>query len=394
MKGELKTFLVFVALPAIALTATGFSMLVFSSGGFASELKSASLEEQIERYERNVKDRMARKLHAYRRNGRCDYQWEEAQVPWGTNVSKRIKYGCFTGHDGKTVGWARVGDGKVIGYDVESFKAEEPFRLWAFGAGASVLLMLFLVLSFKGFKLALAAKRAREELEMKNSFLDVVSHELNTPLASIVPLASALARGSIKDAGRIAHAQETISREASRMARMIGSLLDAVRLRNGKLMFKREMFDLSEVSLNAAEMVRSYHSSHRIEVVPASGIMATGDADKAIQIIVNFLDNACKYGGDGEIKVECRSSCGRAEVSVFDRGPGIPEDELRSVFKKFYRVDGAHGGGLGLGLNVAEALASGMGGRVFAANRKDGGCVFTLTLDLAEQTGDGDRKNG
>ena len=169
MKGELKNFLVFVALPAIALTATGFFMLVFSSGGFASELKSASLEEQVERYERNVKDRMARKLRAFERGGRCDYQWEEAQVPWGTNVSKRVKYGSFTNHDGKTLGWARVGNGKVIGYDVEPFKVEEPLRLWVFGAGASAMLLLFLVLSFKGFSLALAAKRAREELEMKNS---------------------------------------------------------------------------------------------------------------------------------------------------------------------------------------------------------------------------------
>lgn len=395
MKGELKNFSVFIALPAVVLAVSFFAMLFFGTGGFSRELKSASVEDQLERYERNVKDRMARRARAYLRNGKCDYVWQARQVPWGTNVPERVKYGCYTAPDGSATGWARIGDDKVIGFDVEPFRAEEPFRIWAFGIGAVLMLALFLLLSYKGFMLASAAKRTREELEMKNSFLDVVSHELNTPLASIVPLSSALARGSIKDPVRIAHAQETVSRESARMARMIGALLEAVRLRNGRLMFVREPFDLREAAGDAADVVRTYHPGRKITVSAPGRIMAVGDFDKTVQIAVNFLDNACKYGGDGEIAVDCRASIGnRATLSVLDRGQGLPESELRNVFRRFHRSENAVGGGLGLGLNVAEGLAAGMGGRVYAENRKGGGCTFTLELDLMPEYGKGEGANG
>ena len=234
--------------------------------------------------------------------------------------------------------------------------------------------------------LARRARRAREDLAVKNSFLDVISHELNTPLGSIVPLSSALAAGAIKDEKRRQTAISTISRESARMARMILELLTVVRLRNGKISFARDSFDVLEVAEHAASLVRANHSGCDIKVESEGCVLALADMDKTEQVLVNLLENACRYAAGDVVDVVCsRTADGCACVEVADRGPGLSPEDGKRIFERFYQVrEGDCEGGLGLGLNIVSGFVGGMGGTVSVRSREGGGSVFCVKLPGGE----------
>ena len=307
MDRDIRIYFLFIGLPAILLTAAGLVMLVFGVSGLSEEIKSPGYEQQRERYERNVKSRMYNRVRSYRQDGKADFVWAAGDVPWGTNVSARVKYDCFAAPDGTTIGWARLEDGRVIGCRMPPFRYEDRRKAYFIGIGTVMVVLLFFTLFAGGWLLARAAKRAREDLEMRNSFLDLISHELNTPLGSILPLSSALAAGGIKNESRRREAIVTISRESARMARMIDELLTVVRLRNGKIRFACERFSLSEVVEEAADLVRLRYPDCAISATVDQPIFASADRDKTEQVVINLIENACRYAGDETIEVVCRS---------------------------------------------------------------------------------------
>ena len=209
-----------------------------------------------------------------------------------------------------------------------------------------------------------------------------MSHELNTPLGSIVPLSSALVDGTIKDESRRQVAIATISRESARMSRMISELLTVVRLRNGKMLFSRKSFDVLEVAEHAAALVRVRHPDCAIKVERGDPVVTLADADRTEQVLVNLLENACRYAGEDVVDVSCSwSADGYACIEVSDRGPGFPENERKRIFERFYQAGGnTSEGGLGLGLNIVSGLVEGMGGSVEVRPREGGGSVFCVRL--------------
>ena len=395
MDRDVRTYFLFIGLPAVLITAAGLFALVFGVSGIAREMKVPGEEQQQERFEKNVKKRMATRLKSYRKEGKADYVWAADSLPWGTNVPPRAKYGVYEAPDGTAIGWARCDDATVIGYRVPPFEPEDRTTLYVFIIGAAMVALLFFALSGGGLLLVRAARRAREDLEIKNSFLDIVSHELNTPLGSIVPLSSALANGGIKDESRRQAAISAISQEAVRMARMVSELLTVVRLRNGKLNFARERFDVRKTAERAAALVRVRHPDCAVRVGAGEAVFAVADADKTVQIVSNLLENACRYAGEDEICVTCsRTEDGRARIDVSDRGPGFSEEESRRIFERFYQADPqSPGEGLGLGLNIVSGFAAGMGGSVGVGPRDGGGSVFSVVLPGCE-TAEEDCKDG
>ena len=388
MDRDIRTYFLFVGLPAVLITAAGLLALVFGVSGIAFEMRASDVDRQRERFEKNVKSRMATRLKSYRKDGKADYVWSSASLPWGTNVSPRAKYGVYVQPNGTAIGWARCGEDTVIGYKVPPFEPEDRTALYAFAIGAAMVALLFLTLFTGGVMLARAARRAREDLDVKNSFLDVISHELNTPLGSIVPLSSALAGGGIRDEARRQAAIATISHESSRMARMVSELLTVVRLRNGKLNFARERFDVLKVSERAAALVRVRHPDCAIKIGAGNVVLAVADADKTEQVVVNLLENACRYAGEDEICVSCFSlEDGCACIEVSDRGPGFPEEDRKRLFERFYQADpGSSGAGLGLGLNIVSGFVGCMGGAVEVRSREGGGSVFSVRLPGGGET--------
>lgn len=383
MHKDIRTYFLFVGLPAVIITAAGLFTLVFGVRGITAEMEFSDMDNQKERYERRIKDRMATRLKVYRRTGRADFVWKAAELPWGTNGVPRAKYGIYEDEGGGTIGWARADADTVIGFSMPPFRAEGRKTLHLFVLGAVMVALLSFVLIVGGVMLARAAKRARDDSETKDSFLDMISHELNTPLGSIVPLSSALAAGRVKDDSRRREALYTISRESARMARMIDELLTVVRLKNGKLVFARERVDMREVSGHAASLVCVRHPDCAIAVEDGAPLYALADADKTEQVLVNLIENACRHASAEEVVVTCRhvDSAGRVRVEVADRGPGFSEAERKRLFERFYQISpGTSDSGLGLGLNIVSGFVAGMGGDVGVEPREGGGSVFFVEL--------------
>ena len=380
-----------IGLSAVLLTAAGLLLLVFGSSGLTDEMKRARREVQFERYESNLKSSLRRRVKAYEKDGKADYRWDKGLAPIGTNISLRVKSGVIPSTNGTVIGWARLGDGSVIGYNVPPFKYRDNLMLYLFGLGAVVMILIFILLFSNSWRLVGTVRRAREDLEIKETFLDMVSHELNTPLASLVPLTSALAEGGIKETRHQAEALETVRRESVRMARMIDELLTMVRLRNGKLTFARAPVELGEVVASAVRLMRRRYPDCALSVSGESPVMACADRDKVEQIVINLVENACKYAGEATIEVTFRSVAdGQVAVVVADRGSGLPPGSRERLFERFYQGtdETAPRRGLGLGLAIVSGFVRGMGGTVEALDRAGGGSVFRETLPGGEASGE------
>ena len=396
MDRDIRTYFLFIGLSAVLLTAAGLLLLVFGTSGLTDEMRRARREVQFEHYESNLKARLLTRVRAYEKDGKADYRWDKGLAPIGTNVSPYVKYGWIPSTNGTVIGWARLGDGSVIGYNERGFVYQDRLKHYLFGLGAVVMILIFILLFSNSWRLVGTARRAREDLEIKETFLDVVSHELNTPLASLVPLTSALAEGGIKEARHQAEALETVRRESMRMARMIDELLTMVRLRNGKLTFARAPFELGEGVASAVGLMRRRYPDCALAVSGKSPVIACADRDKVEQIVINLVENACKYAGEATIEVTFRSVAdGQAAVMVADRGPGLPPGSRERLFERFYQGsdETASRRGLGLGLAIVAGFVRGMGGTVVAMDRAGGGSVFKVTLPGGEASGE-ERNHG
>ena len=370
---DIRTYLGWIGLSAVLITAAGLALLVFGGSGLTEEMKRARRDEQHVRYVNNLKNRMANRRRAYASGGPADFVWRLGEAP--AEVDERTRYGCFVGKDGGTIGWARMDDGTVIGYREKGFKYVDRWKMYLFGVGAALVVGLFCTLCACGWRLAWAARRAREDAEEKETFLDMVSHELNTPLGSIVPLSAALADGGIREE-RKAEALELVRRESERMARMIGELLTVARLRKGSIPFQKATFNLAEVAAAAAAVIRGRYPDCAVMVDGDACVPAFADRDKTEQIILNLLENACRYAPSAPISVLCHAP---ATLEVSDRGPGIPAQDLDRFRPSSH--------GLGLGLSIVSAFARGMGGSVSVHSRQGGGTTFRVSLPPPKESG-------
>ena len=253
----------------------------------------------------------------------------------------------------------------------------------------SLLVGIFVVASLAGGSLLLRqAQRSGEEARQKTSFVANVSHEFKTPLTTIRLYAELLEQGRVPDAARRGEYLRTIGRETQRLARLVNNALDFSRLEQGRKKFQREPLDLgAELSrLLDTQLPRFGEAGLALRrELPASPLPATTDRDAFEQIVLNLLDNACKYagsGGDVTVQLAPRTG-GSAELRVLDRGPGVPVEHRERIFEKFHRVDDtltAEKHGAGLGLSIARQLARGLGGELRYEPRPGGGAAFIFEL--------------
>jgi PAS domain S-box-containing protein len=227
---------------------------------------------------------------------------------------------------------------------------------------------------------AQAANRAKDE------FLAMFSHELRNPLAAVASAADviAMARG-LDDLPRPV---AVIGRQVAHLRRLIDDLLDAARVRTGKLTLDRVSVNLREAVDHAVTVLRAgaVPVRHVIEV-DADDVGTFADPIRLEQIILNLLTNAVKYTPAGRrIRVITRAENGQAVLRVTDEGVGLSEDVLPTVFELFAQgeqgIDRAHGG-LGIGLALVRTLVELHGGTVEAASLGPGrGSTFTVRLPL------------
>lgn len=285
-----------------------------------------------------------------------------------------------------------VAEAVLPGWEVAGYLADNP----GLAPGGGVLFMLSAVLAGMlvmailagGMLLMRQARRSEEEAAQKTSFVANVSHELKTPLTTIRLYAELVEQGRVADDAKRGDYLRTIGRETERLARLVNNVLDFSRLEQGQKRFViveldltaelRHLLDTHEPRVRDAGLVLHRDGS-------TDPLIVKTDADALGQILINLIDNACKYAASGgEVTVSAGVGAGgRTEVCIADRGPGVPAGQGERIFEKFHRVDDAltmEKGGAGLGLSIARQLARGMGGELRYAARAGGGAAFILEL--------------
>ena len=232
------------------------------------------------------------------------------------------------------------------------------------------------------------ARIATETERLRSALLTSISHDLRTPLASILGSATSLRSywKTLDDSAR-SELIETIEKEAERLNRFIANLLDMTRLESGALVPRTELVDLADIVGSALRRAEDVLAGYRIELDLAQDLPPLRlDPVLFEQVLFNLLDNAAKYAPAGTtIKIEAQRSGPFVQMRIVDQGPGIPPQDLERVFDKFYRAQAADRkrAGTGLGLAICRGFIEAMGGSIAAANRTDrGGAVFTITLPV------------
>ena len=232
------------------------------------------------------------------------------------------------------------------------------------------------------------ARVAAEAERLRGALLTSLSHDLKTPLASILGAANSLREyGERFDAKARAEMIGTIEEEASRMARFVGNLLDMTKLESGAVELRRQPTDLSDVIGTALRRTEGLLADFKVslDVEPDLPLLELDDM-LIEQVLVNLLDNAAKYAPPSStITIMARKMGGVVRLQIMDEGLGIPEDQLSLIFEKFHRVKSRdhQRAGTGLGLAICRGFVEAMGGAITAANRIDrSGAVFTVELPV------------
>jgi two-component system sensor histidine kinase KdpD len=233
-------------------------------------------------------------------------------------------------------------------------------------------------------------KRIAETDRLRSALLTSISHDLKTPLASVLGSAGALRDlGASLDANARADLIGTIIDEAERLNRFIANLLDMTKLESGAIVPNVGPHDVGEIVATALTRAGRILTNHRVEMDLAADLpMVMVDAVLFEQALFNLLDNAAKYAPPGSaIRIEGGRVGERIVLRVRDEGPGIPAGDLERIFDKFYRAQkGDHvRAGTGLGLAISRGFVEALHGTLVAANRTDrSGAEFTVTLPALE----------
>ncbi|MBV9553734.1 MAG: sensor histidine kinase KdpD [Alphaproteobacteria bacterium] len=233
------------------------------------------------------------------------------------------------------------------------------------------------------------AQVAIETEQLRTALLTSISHDLRTPLASVLGSVTSLRdfRHSLDDA-----AQDeligTIQEEAERLSRFIANLLDMTKLEAGAVTPRAEPVDTDDIVGSALERAGKVLAKHRVKVnLGAKLPMLKLDPVLFEQVLFNVLDNAAKYATDGtEIELRVQQDESAVRFQIIDEGPGIPAADLERIFDKFYRARAADNRrvGTGLGLAICKGFVDAMGGTIDAGNRNGrSGAVFTISFPLA-----------
>ena len=236
----------------------------------------------------------------------------------------------------------------------------------------------------------ISAERVVEQ--MKSDFVTAVSHELRTPLTSIYGFAETLLRQDVlfgEDERRTFLGY--IASESERLTTIVDQLLNVARLDTGDLQVNLAPTDVRAVAsdvVRMAELAPGGYGHDFVLDLPNEPLDAEADGDKLRQILANLVDNAVKFSPDGgTVTVAARRADEVVEVRVEDEGIGIPEEEQRRIFTKFYRGDSmthdSSATGTGLGLFIAHGLVAAMGGRMWVDSREGAGSSFAFELPLA-----------
>jgi len=273
--------------------------------------------------------------------------------------------------------------GKVpIGYAAHTSPIH--YSLWI--AWACLLLAAIAVAILLFGALSLSERRA--------AFVSAVTHELRTPLTTFRLYTDMLADGKIQDAGKQQRYLNTLRTESRRLGYLVENVLAYARLERNRHKHVRENISLPDLLNRVQDRLaeRAYQADMSLSVHTtddAKNILVSADISSVEQILLNLVDNACKYAVSAENRtIHLNAFCtdNKAILQVTDHGPGIPKSEVKNIFKPFHKSakDAANSApGVGLGLALSRRLARNMNGDLRLNNKTTKGASFEITLPIA-----------
>jgi PAS domain S-box-containing protein len=241
-----------------------------------------------------------------------------------------------------------------------------------------------------GIRNAQLYREAQEAIHVRDTFLSIASHELKTPLTTILGNVQMLQRRNVRDQSlneRDKRTLDVVTAQAARLNRMVAALFDISRIQTGQLSIQRAPLDLCMLVQRVIDDLQPVLDLHQIVLdLPDEALIVDGDELRLEQVLQNLLQNAVKYspnGGSVRVLVEQRGA--QACVAIVDQGMGIPKAALPQLFGRFFRADNVqaqHISGMGVGLYVVKEILDLHGGHVEVASEEGAGSTFTICLPL------------
>jgi two-component system sensor histidine kinase KdpD len=222
--------------------------------------------------------------------------------------------------------------------------------------------------------------------KLQTALLNSISHDLHTPLVSVLNALNSLRERNAAVDDQTRH--DLIDgglKEVDRLNHMLSNLLDMSRIEAGSLMLSLEIVDIKDLIKAALEQVGNRHGIHSVNInLPDNLPYLLVDLGLMIQAFINILDNSFKYSPpESGVDINAELLGEQVEIAIVDHGPGIPPEDLKHVFDKFYRLQRPNSvAGTGLGLSIVKGIIEAHGGTVNAANDPRGGTIIRLVLPV------------
>jgi two-component system sensor histidine kinase KdpD len=260
------------------------------------------------------------------------------------------------------------------------------------GEDSMLLLMYFIIAMVNAaltYKIIQAEKAARKREEKENTFklyntmLNSLSHELRTPIATIIA-----ATDNLQDNNTNLTAQNKyelvaeISKASFRLNRQVENLLNMSRLESGFIQPKKDWCDMNDIIYETVKQIEDTGVTQKISISINPDIpLVRSDKGMLEQIIYNLLVNAGQYSpAKSTIGISANCHANMMELVIEDEGPGFPKEEIKNVFDKFYRLSNATAGGTGLGLSIVKGFTEALKGNIDLENKIGHGARFSISI--------------
>ncbi|RZJ76488.1 MAG: DUF4118 domain-containing protein [Flavobacterium sp.] len=252
-----------------------------------------------------------------------------------------------------------------------------------------LLLLIFFVVAVVNavftFRIRREERKTRERaarrnaLKLYNTLFNSLSHELKTPIATIIGAIDTMADNPNLSESNKQELLSQIDIAGHRLHRQVENLLSMGRLESGMLTLNRDWCDVPEMLHSVIHQVNNT-GGHSIAVAENTGMpLVKLDVGLVRQAVFNIVQNALVYTPTGsKITLSASYDLDYCSIIIADNGPGLPHDTLHAIFDKFYRLPDSKAGGTGLGLSIAKGFIEAHGGTITAANADEGGAVFLL----------------
>jgi len=249
-----------------------------------------------------------------------------------------------------------------------------------------IIAMINAVMTYKIRQVEKTARKKEEKanaIKLYNTLLNSLSHELRTPIATIVGATDNLQANN----GHISRENKEqliteIYKASSRLNNQVENLLNMSRLESGFIKPKKDWSDINEIVYHVVNKIEENKVSQKINININPGLpMIKTDKVMLEQILYNLINNACLYTPPSSIvNISALQHADILQINIQDNGNGFPEDEIKSVFEKFYRLKNTKTGGTGLGLSIVKGFTEALRGTVQLKNIATGGCRFTVEI--------------